>query len=74
MALSADEKEAIMSKRGETKTTGATGSKTTIYVITLICGKRATMLSMDGASLEEATKNAYDRFSKRRVVSVQPKS
>jgi len=71
MALSADEKEAIMARRGESAAPAVPKSKTTIYEISLSCGKKATMLSMDGASLEEATQSAYDRFSKRRVIDVQ---
>jgi hypothetical protein len=71
LALSAEEKEAIMAKRGESKASAA--SKTTIYEIILNDGKSATMLSMEGASLEEATSSAHDRFSKKRVKEVKVK-
>jgi hypothetical protein len=71
MALNAEEKEAIMAKRGESK--ALAGNKTTIYEINLKDGKSATMLSMEGASLEEATLSAHDRFSKDRVKEVKVK-
>lgn len=76
MALTADQKEQIMAQRGETKPPAPAqgGSKTTIYEIELVDGKKATMLSMSGADLKEATQSAYDRFMPYRVASVKHKT
>ena len=50
-----------------------TETNTTIYIVHLNDGKSATMLCMNGATLEEATASAIDRFSKERVASVEPR-
>lgn len=44
----------------------------TVYTIHFNDGKSATMLSMAGADLEEATESAKGRFGKHRVKLVEP--
>ncbi len=52
---------------------GAAKSPMTIYNITLHNGQSATMLSMAGADLAEATESAIARFRAHRVKSVEVK-
>ncbi len=51
---------------------GPAKSPMTIYRINLHNGQSATMLSMEGADLAEATKSAVSRFGAHRVKSVKP--
>jgi hypothetical protein len=47
--------------------------KLSVYIVEFIDGKSATMLCMQGASLDEATASAHCRFSRARVKRVVPK-
>lgn len=54
MALTAEQAEAIILQRGETKSSATT--KTRIYKIELKGGKRCTMLDMEGEPTEQCIK------------------
>lgn len=68
MALTADEKEQIMSSRGDSNNV-MTESKA--FSIRFKSGKGTTMLSPNGITLDEAMYIACLKFGKDNVVSVE---
>lgn len=69
MALTAQEKEAIMAKRGESDTV-FTSAKA--FKVTFTSGKSTVMLDPNGISMDEAYKFAGLKFGFDVLVSVDP--
>ena len=71
MALTADEKEAIMAARGESASAPAVKSKTRRYQMEFADGKRATVLDMAGEDPEVAMAGIARIFHPGYVISIQ---
>ena len=71
MALSADQKEAIMAARGESAAAPVVKSKTRRYQMEFADGKRATVLDMAGEDPEVAMAGITRIFHPGYVVQIQ---
>ncbi len=72
MALSADEKEAIMAARGESAVAAVVKSRTRRYQVEFADGKRATVLDMAGEDPASAMAGISSIFHPGYVVDVTP--
>jgi acetylornithine/succinyldiaminopimelate/putrescine aminotransferase len=72
MALSANEKEAIMAARGESAAAPAVKSKTRRYDVRFADGKGATVLDMNGDDTAQCMAGIASIFRDGYVLSVTP--
>lgn len=72
MALTADEKEAIMAARGESYAPTAVKSKTRRYDVRFADGKGATVLDMLGEDAEVCMDGIRSIFADGYVLSITP--
>ena len=69
MALTPEQKEAIILARGEKDSHGT--SKTRIYRVRFLTGKGCTVLDMSGASIAQAIADIESTFGVDNIVSIE---